>query len=344
MIICGTAASRCDRSTGQRRCRLKQEQQGYRDGPRGVEDSRRGDCTTGLAATPSSSGEPAVREEPARVGHTGPPRFAVPQKSTDSHHHIYDARYPVDPSAQLLPPDATVADYRALQRRLGVARHVVVQPSTYGTDNRCLLDALSQFGKTARGIATVPDTVTDGELSALHEMGIRGLRFNLEYLVGVTVSMMGPLSKRIEPLGWHIQVNATAAQLLAHRQLLESLSSPLVIDHMGQVPQPEGEEHAASRMVEALLASGRTWVKLSGPYLTSRSGAPVYADAGGVALRFAALAEDRMLWGSDWPHPTQAAGNKPDAACLLDDLTLWISDESTRHRILVDNPARLYGF
>jgi predicted TIM-barrel fold metal-dependent hydrolase len=244
----------------------------------------------------------------------------------------------------LQPPDATVADYRALQRRLGVERHVVVQPSTYGTDNRCLLDALSQFGKTARGIATVSDTVTDGELAGLHDLGVRGLRFNLEYLVGVTVSMMEPLSKRIEPLGWHIQVNATAAQLLAHRPLLASLSSPLVIDHMGQIPQLDGAEHAAFRAVEALLAGGRTWVKLSGPYLASRSGAPVYADAGMVALRLTQLAADRMLWGSDWPHPTQAADNKPDAARLLDDLTLWIPDQSTRHRILVENPAKLYGF
>lgn len=288
---------------------MKQEQQGYRDGHEG-----------------------------------GRPRFPVPQHATDAHHHIYDARYCVDPSAQLRPPDASVADYLALQRRLGIERHVVVQPSTYGTDNQCLLDALSQFGKTARGIATVPDTVTDGELAALHEMGIRGLRFNLEYLVGVTASMMGPLSKRIEPLGWHIQVNATAAQLLAHRRLLEGLSSPLVVDHMGQIPQPDGAEHAAFRMLEAWLADGRAWVKLSGPYLTSRSGAPVYADVGRVARRFAELAEHRLLWGSDWPHPTQAAGNKPDAACLLDDLTLWLPDESTRRRILVDNPATLYGF
>jgi predicted TIM-barrel fold metal-dependent hydrolase len=280
-------------------------------------------------------------ESPRR---TGQPRFPVPPNTTDSHHHIYDARYPVDPSAQLQPPDATVADYCALQRSLGVERHVVVQPSTYGTDNRCLLDALARFGETARGIATVPDTVTDGELASLHDKGVRGLRFNLEYLVGVTVSMMAPLSKRIEPLGWHIQVNATAAQLLAHRQLLGSLSSPLVIDHMGQIPQPGGAEHAAFRMIEALLAGGRTWVKLSGPYLVSPNGAPVYADAGTVALRLTELAADRMLWGSDWPHPTQAAGNKPDAACLLDDLTLWIPDQSTRHRIFVENPASLYGF
>jgi D-galactarolactone isomerase len=267
-----------------------------------------------------------------------------PSMTTDSHHHIYDARYPIDPTAKLQPPDATVADYRALQRRLGVGRHVVVQPSTYGTDNRCLLNALSQFGTNARGIATVPATVTDAELATLHDAGVRGLRFNLEYLVGVTVSMMEPLSKRIAPYGWHIQVNAIAAQILEHRQLLASLSSPLVIDHMGQIPQPAGVEHAAFSVVEALLAGGRTWVKLSGPYLVSRSGAPVYADAGAVARRFTELAADRMLWGSDWPHPTQAADNKPDAAWLLDDLMLWIEDESARHRILVENPARLYGF
>jgi predicted TIM-barrel fold metal-dependent hydrolase len=321
-----------------------QKKQGCLDRSQGGEHSRRGNGTSGLATTPPSAGESAFPEEAAEDGRTGQPRFPVPPKATDSHHHIYDARYPVDPSAHLQPPDATVADYRALQRRLGVERHVVVQPSTYGTDNRCLLDALSQFGETARGIATVPATVTDAELSGLHDMGVRGLRFNLEYLVGVTVSMMEPLSKRIAPLGWHIQVNATAAQLLAHRQLLAGLSSTLVIDHMGQLPQPGGAEHAAFQMIEALLAGGRTWVKLSGPYLASPGGAPVYADAGMVALRFTQLAADRMLWGSDWPHPTQAAGNKPDAAHLLDDLTLWIPDESTRHRILVENPARLYGF
>ncbi|WP_244221146.1 amidohydrolase family protein [Paraburkholderia aromaticivorans] len=311
---------------------------------RSGKDSRRDTSMTRRETTPASPGESASPEQSARAAGIGQPRFPVPPKATDSHHHVYDARYPVDPSSLLQPPDATVADYGALQRKLGIERHVVVQPSTYGTDNRCLLDALSRFGSAARGIATVPVTITDSELAGLHHMGIRGLRFNLEYLVGVTVSMMAPLSKRIEPLGWHIQVNATAAQLLAHQQLLASLSSPLVIDHMGQVPQPGGAEHAAFRMIEALLARGRSWVKLSGPYLASQSGAPVYADAGMVARRFAELAPDRTLWGSDWPHPTQAPGNKPDAALLLDDLTLWIPDASARHRILVENPARLYSF
>jgi predicted TIM-barrel fold metal-dependent hydrolase len=173
---------------------------------------------------------------------------------------------------------------------------------------------------------------------------VRGLRFNLEFLVGLTVSMIKPLSKRIEPFGWHIQVNVTAAQILEHHQLLAGLSSPLVIDHMGQIPQPAGLRHPALRVVEDLLARGRTWVKLSGPYLVTRSGAPDYADAGVVARRYTQLAADRVLWGSDWPHPTQKAAKKPDAAHLLDNLTQWIPDDSTRHRILVENPARLYGF
>ena len=225
-------------------------------------------------------------------------------KTTDSHHHIYDSRYPIDPAAQLRPADATVADYRALRQRLGIGRHVVVQPSTYGTDNRCLLDALSQFGADARGIAAVADTVTDSELQNLHEAGVRGLRFNLEFLVGLTVAMIEPLAKRIDPLGWHIQVNASAAQILEHRQLLASLSSALVIDHMGQIPQPTGVAHPAFRVIEDLMARGRTWVKLSGPYLVSRTGAPGYADVGVVARSLAQLAPDRMIWGSDWPHPT----------------------------------------
>jgi D-galactarolactone isomerase len=265
-------------------------------------------------------------------------------KTTDSHHHIYDSRYPIDPAAQLRPADATVADYRALRQRLGIGRHVVVQPSTYGTDNRCLLDALSQFGADARCIAAVADTVTDSGLQNLHEAGVRGLRFNLEFLVGLTVAMIEPLAKRIDPLGWHIQVNASAAQILEHRQLLASLSSALVIDHMGQIPQPTGVAHPAFRVIEDLMARGRTWVKLSGPYLVSRTGAPGYADVGVVARSLAQLAPDRMIWGSDWPHPTQSADNKPDAARLLEDLTVWIPDYSTRYRILVDNPANLYGF
>ncbi|HEV7832969.1 MAG TPA: amidohydrolase family protein [Caballeronia sp.] len=265
-------------------------------------------------------------------------------KLTDSHHHVYDSRYPIDPAAQLRPADATVADYRALRQKLGIGRHVVVQPSSYGTDNRCLLDALSQFGPDARGIAAVADTVTDSELQTLHDAGVRGLRFNLEFLVGLTVAMIEPLSKRIGPLGWHIQVNASAAQILEHRQLFASLSSPLVIDHMGQIPQPAGVAHPAFGVIEDLLARGRTWVKLSGPYLVSRTGAPDYADAGVVAQSLAQLAPDRMIWGSDWPHPTQSADNKPDAVRLLEDLTLWIPDDSARHRILVENPASLYDF
>jgi len=263
---------------------------------------------------------------------------------TDSHHHVYDSRYPIDPAAQLRPTDATVADYRALRQRLDIGRHVVVQPSSYGTDNRCLLDALSQFGADARGIAAVVDTVTDSELRNLHNAGVRGLRFNLEFLVGLTVAMIEPLSKRIAPLGWHIQINASAAQILEHRQLLASLSSPLVIDHMGQIPQPAGAAHPAFGVVRDLVVRGRTWVKLSGPYLVSRTGAPDYADAGVIARRLAQLAPDRMVWGSDWPHPTQSADNKPDAARLLEDLTLWIPNYSARHRILVENPASLYGF
>ena len=165
-----------------------------------------------------------------------------------------------------------------------------------------------------------------------------------EPAVSVTVAMIEPLAKRIDPLGWHIQVNASAVQILEHRQLLASLSSPLVIDHMGQIPQPAGVVHPAFGVVEELVARGRTWVKLSGPYLVSRTGAPDYADAGVVARRLAQLAPHRMVWGSDWPHPTQSADNKPDVAGLLEDLMLWIPDDSERYRILVENPASLYGF
>lgn len=279
---------------------------------------------------------PLTGEEPAAVV------LGVPALACDCHHHIYDRRYPAHPSATLLPDDASVADYRLLQLRLGLQRNVMVQPSTYGVDNRLLVDALQAFGPAARGVAVVDTSVTGAQLQALHKAGVRGIRFNLSFLVGVTTEMMEPLARRIAPLGWHVQVNGTADRLLAVSDTLRRLPCPVVFDHMGQLPQPQGLKHAAFELYAEQLASGRAWFKLSGAYLTSKR--DDLSDVAVVARALIGLAPERMVWGSDWPHPTQKAGQKPDDADLLRLLGDWAPTAAIRHRILVDNPAQLYGY
>ena len=300
-----------------------------------------GGCATSQSSPNTASPNPQPTAVPHSAG-TQIPRFAMPALACDCHHHIYDRRYPAHPSASLLPDDATVADYRLLQRRLGLQRNVIVQPSTYGVDNRLLLDSLRAFGNTARGVAVVDTQVTDAELRSLHLAGVRGIRFNLSFLVGVTADMMEPLGARIAALGWHLQVNGTADKLLTVADVLQRLACPVVFDHMGQLPQPHGTGHPAFALYARMLATRRAWFKLSGAYLTSKRSD--LADSGTVARALIDLAPDRMLWGSDWPHPTKKASEKPDDAELLDKLPEWAPDSSLRQQILVDNPAQLYQY
>jgi D-galactarolactone isomerase len=274
---------------------------------------------------------------------TDRPHLDVPAGAADCHHHIYDPRFPPDARAALRPGEASVADYRALQRRLGTARNVVVQPSTYGTDNTCLLDALRQFGPAARGVAVVDDAVAGTELAALHRAGVRGIRFNLVQAVATTADMLAPLGARVHALGWHVQLNIAAALLPALAGTLARLPCPVAFDHLAHLPPEAGTAGPAFTALARLLENGRTWVKLSGAYLESRVGPPDYADMTALAQALVRLAPERMVWGSDWPHPT-ARGDKPDDARLLDLLADWVPDGAARRRVLVDNPATLYDF
>lgn len=271
------------------------------------------------------------------------PRMKAPPDSTDCHHHIFDSRYPADPKATVRPPDATIADYRLLQERLGIARNVIVQPSTYGIDNSGLMDCLKQFGhRTTRGIAVVNNNVTDAELKQLDAAGVRGVRFNLNQAGGYnTWEMMEPLSKRLAAMNWHIQVFAPADQLVAHKDLFHHLPCPIAFDHLGNAAAVQAPVFG---MVSELLQSGKAWVKLSGVYIVSKSGPPAYADASAVAQAFVKQAPERLVWGSDWPHPTARGNQKPDDALLFDLFAEWAPSEALRKRILVDNPAQLYGF
>jgi len=271
------------------------------------------------------------------------PSFSLPENAVDCHMHIYDDRFPVAPGTRLRPPNATVKQYRQLQKRLGMRRNVVVTPSTYGTDNRCTVEALKRFGNDARGIAVVDTSVTGQELQALNSAGVRGIRFNLSYPGATTLEMLAPLAERIASLQWHVELVVQGERLPQLERHLAALPCPLVIDHIAHVPQPGGASSEVLRTAQRLVEKGNTWITLSGPYVDSKTGAPRYEDVAPVASAFIAMAPERMLWGTDWPHPTQTTG-KPDDASLVDLIASWIERPEWQQMIFVTNPTKLYGF
>ena len=306
----------------------------------------------GLAAL-SAAG--AVRTFPAYPGQsagavpnssgTEAAKLKAPANACDCHHHIYDvARFPApEPGAE---PNARVAEYRLLQRRIGTTRDVIVTPRPYGTDNRVTLDAIAQLGANARGVAVIHPTITDAELEILARGGIRGIRFSLSAnpttAAATSLDMIEPLSKRVDALGWHVQINMDPGQIVAAENLWTRLPSLIVFDHMGHIPQPMGVNHPAFKISRRLVDKGRTWVKLSVTYDNTVDGPPTYADVTRVAQAYVQAAPERMVWGSNWPHPNET--KKPDDAALFDLLAQWAPSAATRQRILVENPERLYGF
>jgi predicted TIM-barrel fold metal-dependent hydrolase len=273
---------------------------------------------------------------------TAPPRLRLPANATDCHHHVYNAQYPPIPNAALRPPDAfPTTTARSTQARH--ARSVLVQPSTYGTDNRLHLEALRDLGpERTRMVAVVNTEVTDEELRRMHGLGVRGIRFNLSPPGTTTLDMVEPLSRRVHALGWHCQFHMPPRALVEAGPVLERLPSRVVIDHLGRVPMDQGVNHPAYAQVRRLLDKGNGWVKLSGAYMDTKVGAAGnYADTVPVARGYATAAPERCVWASDWPHVT-APDPKPDDAQLLDLLAEWVPDEAARRRILVDNPAELY--
>jgi len=299
-----------------------------------------------VVMTATSSGFAArsshAQEVPNSAG-TEPPKLKAPPNAADCHMHIYDAaRFPMPPNPRVAPTDAAVPQYRLLQQRIGTTRVVVVQPRNYATDNRVTLD--EQFGPNARGVAVVHPTITDAELKQFHAAGVRGIRFSLDdpSSRAVTPDMVEPLSKRIVDLGWHVQFNVPGEMIDEMADLLRRLPSRMVFDHRGHPPLPRGSEHSSHRPVRELIDKGRTWVKLSGAYSNSKIGPPSYPEATKIAQAFVKAAPERLVWGSDWPHPSEK--DKPDDALLFDLLAEWAPDEATRNRILVANPEVLYGF
>ena len=275
---------------------------------------------------------------------TSKPRLKAPPGTTDTHMHVFESRFPLAPTATVTPPEAPVADYLKVCRRLGIERTVVVQPTGYGTDNSCTLEAVAAIGAGARGIAVVDESVPDAELHRLDAAGIRGLRFQMLPGGVIPWESVAPLAARIAPLGWHAQVQLDGRLLPEREALLKSLPCTLVIDHTGKFLEPVPPDHPAFGVLLGLVQAGRTYVKLSAPYETSKVGLPLFDDVGVLAKALVRAAPERMLWATNWPHIGQPAERHGDEAGLLDLLLDWAPDDAMRGKILVDNPARLYGF
>jgi predicted TIM-barrel fold metal-dependent hydrolase len=275
--------------------------------------------------------------------HPRKPRFAVPPGATDTHFHLFAdaARCPFVEDREYTPPVITPQQARYVFDTLGIARAVVIQPSVYGENNSVQLEGAAQVGIPMRAVVVAPPDVPDRELARLHELGARGLRYILAHPGGLPLSDLERFAARIKEMGWHIQFLAKGPQILDIASRIEKLACPAVIDHMGMFRPDEGVGQPAFQAVLRLIRQGH-WVKLSGAYRLSQA-APHYRDLTPFVQELVAARPDRVVWASDWPHAF-VKGKMPNTTDLLDALATWVPDDSARRRILVDNPAELYGF
>lgn len=276
------------------------------------------------------------------------PAHSIPAGATDCHCHVFEdqTRYPLVAARSYTPPLCTLSDYLEMCEAVGIERTVQVNASVYGFDNSVTLDVIERLGqKRARGIAGVAPGASDGEIGRLHKSGIRGMRLSTMVKGYGGTELIDTMAAKVKPYGWHVQLHVDkCAELVPLEQKLLDCPTPLVFDHLGRV---RGSEGVAAPGFQALLRIIRQrndcWVKLSSWYRLSDSGPPHYADMKPLVEALVAARPDRLVWGSNWPHPVWN-GFMPNDGDLLDLLCEWIPDETVRRQVLVTNPARLYGF
>lgn len=273
------------------------------------------------------------------------PAFVPPPGAVDSHCHVFgpQALYPFSPKAKYIPEDADAEDLKRLRAHLGLSRNVIVQASCHGTDNSATLAAIAALGDTARGVAVVDPAISDAELRSLHDGGMRGVRFNfLKRLVDdAPRDKFLDIAHRIAPMGWHVVVYFEADLLTELRPWLESLPTTVVIDHMGRPDISQGPDGADMRAFRELMdANENFWTKVSGAERLSRQGPP-FDDFAAAVAPIVARYSDRVLWGTDWPHPNMQH-DIPDDGTLVDLLPRLAPSEALIRKLLIDNPMRLY--
>jgi predicted TIM-barrel fold metal-dependent hydrolase len=277
-----------------------------------------------------------------------PASFAPPAGSCDTHAHVFGPaeRYPYVPHRTYTPPDAPPGAYLHLHRALGIERGVLVQPSVYGTDNRLMVDSLHYLreqGRHYKGVAVVDAAVSDTELDELDRAGVCGVRMNLLFKGGIAWSDVEALARRLAERRWHLQFLIDVSEFEQLVPRIRRLPVPVVVDHMGHMNVGKGLDDPGFCGLLELVREGQAWVKLSGSYRITNQPLPPYDDVIPFARALIAANPERMLWGSDWPHPHFGRAMPTDAV-LLGLLADWAPDDLIRRQILVDNPARLYGF
>jgi 2-pyrone-4,6-dicarboxylate lactonase len=287
--------------------------------------------------------ESAIRILPPPDASPVKPKYAPPPGACDGHCHIFGpaSRFPYAPDRRYTPQDAGRETLAALHRRIGLTRAILVQASCHGTDNSAMLDAMKWSKGAWRGVAMVSKDVADQELTTLHEAGARGVRFNFVAHLGGAPDLKNveAVIRRVTPLGWHVQLHLDAHDIETYRDFLERLRVPFIIDHMGRVEAKHGLEQKPFRELLELMKNELAWIKVSGPERISTAGKPFH-DAIPFARALIAAAPDRVLWGTDFPHPNVKW--MPNDGELVDLFALMVEDEPTRKKILVDNPTRLY--
>ena len=316
--------------------------------------SRRG-FVTGMAAT-GIAGSLRLSGSTATTPSITPVRFDVPERACDCHVHVFDPRrFPLAVSRTYTPESATAAQLLAMHRALHIRRAVIVQPSVYGTDNSCILDAMKQYGSGARGIAVLPGEVSSATLDNMERAGIRGVRINLGTAGDTNLDnarlRFTSAIEQTQGRNWHVQVYAALPVIAGLSDLVLASPVPVVFDHFGGARAALGHQQPGFDKVLEFVRSGKGYVKISGAYRASDR-APDYPDVAPLARALIAANPHRILWGSDWPHPDTGAGRKPsdlspllrvDDGHLLSLLTSWAPEAALRKTILVDNPATLYG-
>ncbi|MDB5864958.1 MAG: hypothetical protein JWO70_2764 [Betaproteobacteria bacterium] len=280
--------------------------------------------------------------------HPRKPRIAMPRNACDAHAHICGPidRHPYSARRVYTPPDALLPAYRHMLDTLGVQRMVLVQPSVYGSDNTVMLDAMAKLGDAARGVAVVDDDVADAELERLNAAGVRGVRINVvDVAEGKGMIAMEPLvalARRIERYGWHVEFLMHADEFPQLDRLFADFPVDIVLGHLGYMKTDKGLDDPGFQALLRLMARGKAWVKLTGPYRISTASMP-HTDTVAFAHALLNAAPNRVIWGTDWPHVMVKAA-MPNDGHLADLLLEWVPDEAMREQVLVGNPARLYGF
>ena len=279
------------------------------------------------------------------------PSFALPPGATDTHFHIFGpmAQYGFSAKRIYTPPDALLADWQHLANTLGVERGVIVQPSVYGTDNSVTLSNLKAMNGKWRAVVVVEESITDKELEAMHALGVRGIRFNVVDVASekgvLPMHLVRGMAERIATLGWHVQFLMHVDDYPDLEKMFDGFPTDIVVDHFGYMKASKGPQDANFQAFLRLMKGGRTWCKFTGAYRISgiSSHNMPYPDVTPLAHAIIDANPNRVVWGTDWPHPKHE-GAMPNDGEMCNRLLDWMPDAAIRDRVLAHNPAKLYGF